>query len=70
MRIGRSKLLVFLLPLLSGCLCHTRVLQQLELNNPIANPDVLLLVETIQISSLTVTLDSVDVHPRCHKGSI
>jgi hypothetical protein len=62
MRIGRPKLLTLLLPVMTGCLRHTRVLQQPELTTPIGNLDVLQLVETInrrydQISSLTATLD-------------
>jgi outer membrane lipoprotein-sorting protein len=62
MRIGPSKLLVFLFPLLSGCLRNTRLLQQPESNSPIVNPSVLQLVETVnqrydRISSLTVTVD-------------
>ena len=52
-----------LLPLiLSGCLSHTRRLQQSDLLSPALKPDVAQLVETInrqyrQISSLTVTFD-------------
>jgi hypothetical protein len=62
MRIGPSKLLLLLFPLLSVCLRHTRHLQEQELNSPIVSSSGLRLVEAInrrydQISSLTVTLD-------------
>jgi hypothetical protein len=61
MRIGRLKLIVLLLPMMTGCLRHTRVSQQPEFSAPVPSLNVLQLVETInrrydQISSLTATL--------------
>jgi len=60
MRIARLKLIVLLLPMMTGCLRHTRVSQQPEFSAPVPSPNVLQLVETInrrydQISSLTAT---------------
>src|SRR6202789_1113324 len=61
MRIVRLKLIALLLPMMTGCLRHTRVSQQPEFSAPVPSPNVLQLVETInrrydQISSLTATL--------------
>jgi hypothetical protein len=73
MRIGPLKLLTLLLPVMTGCLRHTRVLQQPELTSSIGNLDVLQLVETIsrrydQISSLTDTLDFAVTVAGTHPG--
>jgi hypothetical protein len=62
MRRDWLKLLALLLPVLTGCLSHTRKLQQTKFAAPVMNADVLQLVETInqrydQISSLTATMD-------------
>jgi hypothetical protein len=59
----------------TGCLRHTRVSQQPELNTPIANPDALQLVETInrryeQISSLTATLEVAVTVRGTHPGEV
>jgi hypothetical protein len=75
MRIGCLKLFVLLLPMTTGCLRHTRVSQQSELNTPIANPDVLQMVETInrryeQISSLTATLEVSVTVGGTHPGEV
>jgi hypothetical protein len=61
MRKGWLKLLVLLLPVVTGCLSHTRKLEQPELL-PVINPDVAQLIEIInqryqQVSSLAATLD-------------
>jgi hypothetical protein len=75
MRIGWLKPFLLLLPMTTGCLRHTRVSQQPELNTPIANPDVLQLVETInrryeQISSLTATLEVAVTVRGTHPGEV
>jgi hypothetical protein len=75
MRIGRLKLFVLLLPMMTGCLRHTRVSQQPELSTPIANPNVLQLVETInrryeQISSLSATLEVAVTVRATHPGEV
>src|SRR5580692_2971716 len=62
MRIGRLKFFALLLPMMTGCLRHTRVSRQPEFSVPVPSPNVLQLVETInrrydQISSLTATLE-------------
>ena len=61
MRKCLLKLSTLLLPVLTGCLSHTRKLEQPELI-PVINPDVAQLIEIInhryqQVSSLTATLD-------------
>jgi hypothetical protein len=75
MRIGRLKLFVLLLPMMTGCLRHTRVLQQPEPDIPIANPNVLQPVETInrrydQISSLSATLQVSVTVRGTHPGEV
>jgi len=75
MRIGRLKLIVLLLPMLAGCLRHTRVLQQPGPNIPVASPNVLQLVEMInrryeQISSLTATLEVAVTVRGTHPGEV
>jgi Glycosyltransferase family 87 len=62
MRFRWLKHFVLLMPMMTGCVRHTRVLQQQKLNSPVASPDVLQLVETVnrrydQICSLTATLE-------------
>jgi hypothetical protein len=75
MRIGCLRLFVLLLPMTTGCLRHTRVSQQPEINSPIANPNILQLVETInrrydQISSLTATLEVAVTVGGTHPGEV
>jgi hypothetical protein len=75
MRIGRLKVIVLLLPIMTGCLRHTRVSQQPELGAPVASPNVLQLVETInrrydQISSLTATLEVAVTVKVTHAGEV
>jgi hypothetical protein len=75
MRIGRLKLFVLLLPMMTGCLRRTRVSQQPEVNTPVASPNVLQLVETInrryeQISSLTATLEVAVTVKGTHPGEV
>jgi hypothetical protein len=58
---GCLKLSALFLPVVTGCLSHTRKLDQPELI-PVINPDVAQLIEAInqryqQVSSLTATLD-------------
>jgi hypothetical protein len=58
---GWLKFAALLLPVLTGCLSHTRKLDQPELI-PVINPDVSQLIENVnhryqQVSSLTATLD-------------
>jgi outer membrane lipoprotein-sorting protein len=62
MRRHGLKLLALLLPVLTGCLSHTRKLQQPILAGPVLNADVLDLVKGIndrydKIQSLTATMD-------------
>jgi outer membrane lipoprotein-sorting protein len=62
MRRDWLKLLVLLLPVLTGCLSHTRRLQQPVLAGPVLNADVLDLVKGVndrydKIQSLTATMD-------------
>jgi hypothetical protein len=59
----------------TGCLRHTRLSQQPEINSPIANPNILQLVETInrrydQISSLTATLEVAVTVGGTHPGEV
>jgi hypothetical protein len=75
MRIGRLKLIVLLLPMMTGCLRHTRVSQQPEFSAPVPSPNVLQLVETInrrydQISSLTATLEVAVTVGGTHPGEV
>ncbi len=56
MRRDWLKLLALLLPVLTGCLSHTRRLQQPVLAGPVLNADVLQLVEGI---NRTLRQDSV-----------
>jgi hypothetical protein len=75
MRIGCLKLFVLLLPMTTGCLRHTRLSQQPEINSPITNPNILQLVETInrrydQISSLTATLEVAVTVSGTHPGEV
>jgi hypothetical protein len=75
MRIGRLKLIVLLLPMMAGCLRHTRVSQQPEFSAPVRSPNVLQLVETInrrydQISSLTATLEVALTVSGTHPGEV
>jgi outer membrane lipoprotein-sorting protein len=61
MRKGWLRLSALLLPVLTGCLSHTRKLEQPELI-PVINPDVAQLIEITNrryqhVSSLTATLD-------------
>jgi hypothetical protein len=75
MRIGRLKLIVLLLPMMTGCLRHTRVSQQPEFSAPVPSPNVLQLVETInrrydQISSLTATLEVAVTVGAPHPGEV
>ena len=62
MRRDWLKLLALLLPVLTGCLSHTRKLQQPELAGVVMNADAIELVEAInkrydEINSLTATVD-------------
>jgi hypothetical protein len=75
MRIGRLKFIVLLLPMMTGCLRHTRVSQQPEFSAPVPSPNVLQLVETInrrydQISSLTATLEVAVTVGGTHPGEV
>jgi hypothetical protein len=75
MRIGCLRLFVLLLPMTTGCLRHTRVSQQPEINSPIANPNILQLVETINrrydlISSFTATLEVAVTVGGTHPGEV
>jgi hypothetical protein len=75
MRIARLKLIVLLLPMMTGCLRHTRVSQQPEFSAPVPSPNVLQLVETInrrydQISSLTATLEVAVTVGGTHPGEV
>src|ERR1700753_4301091 len=62
MRRDWIKLLALLFPVMTGCLSHTKKLQQPILAGPVLNADVLDLVKGIndrydQIQSLTATID-------------
>ena len=75
MRIARLKFLALLLPMITGCLRHTRALRQPEPNTPVASPNVLQMVETInrryeQISSLTATLEVAVTVNGTHPGEV
>src|SRR3984957_13933417 len=75
MRIGCLRLFVLLLPMTTGCLRHTRVSQQPEINSPIANPNILQLVETINrrydlILSFTATLEVALTVGGTHPGEV
>jgi hypothetical protein len=75
MRIGRLKLIVLLLPMMTGCLRHTRVSQQPEFSAPVPSPNVLQLVETInrrydQIPSLSAKLEVAVTVGGTHPGEV
>jgi len=75
MRIGRLKLIVLLLPMMTGCLRHNRVLQRPEVNIPVTSPDVLQLVDVVNrrydpISSLTATLEVAVTVKGIHPGEV
>src|ERR1700721_1964024 len=75
MRIGRLKFFALLLPMMTGCLRHTRVSRQPEFSVPVPNPNILQLVETInrrydQISSLTATLEVAVTVSGTHPGEV
>jgi hypothetical protein len=62
MRRDWLKLLALLVPVLTGCLSHTRKLQQPKLAGTVLNADALQLVEAVnhrydQVNSLTATVD-------------
>ena len=62
MRRDWSKFLALLLPVLTGCLSHTRKLQQPKVAGVVLNADAVRLVEAVnkryeQMSSLTATVD-------------
>ena len=73
MRRDWLRFLTLLLPLLTGCLSHTRKLQQPKLAGTVLNADVLQLVETInqrydEMSSLTATIDFTASVGGSHRG--
>src|ERR1700761_8968216 len=62
MRRDWLKLLALVVPVLTGCLSHTRKLQQPKLAGAVMNADAVQLVETVnkryeQLNSLTATVD-------------
>ena len=73
MRRDWFKLLALVLPVLTGCLSHTRRLQQSKLAGAVSNADAVQLVEAInhrydQINSLTATVDFATTVGGAHKG--
>jgi outer membrane lipoprotein-sorting protein len=74
MRRELLKFLALLLPVLTGCLSHTRKLQQPILAGPVLNADVLELVKGIneryeKIQSLTATMDFNATVGGAHRGA-
>ncbi len=62
MRRDWLKFLALLVPVLTGCLSHTRKLQQPKLAGAVLNADAVQLVEAVnhrydQVNSLTATVD-------------
>jgi hypothetical protein len=73
MRRDWLKFLALLLPVLTGCLSHTRRLQQSRLAGAVLNADAVQLVEAVnhrydQINSLTATVDFAASVGGAHKG--
>ena len=73
MRKDWLKLLALLLPVLTGCLSHTRKLQQPRLAGAALNADAVQLVEAVnhrynQINSLTATVEFAASVGGAHKG--
>ena len=73
MRRDWLKLLALLVPVLTGCLSHTRKLQQPKLAGVALNADAVQLVEAInhrydQVNSLTATVDFAASVGGAHKG--
>ncbi len=74
MRRELLRFLALLLPVLTGCLSHTRKLQQPTLAGPVLNADVLELVKGInerydKIQSLTATMDFNASVGGAHRGA-
>src|ERR1700679_2260246 len=74
MRRDWLKLLALLLPVLTGCLSHTRKLQTPVLAGPVLDADVLELVKGIndrydKIQSLTATMDFAASVGGAHSGA-
>jgi len=73
MRRDWLKLLALLVPVLTGCLSHTRKLQQPKLAGVALNADAVQLVEAInrryeQVNSLTATVEFAASVGGAHKG--
>jgi hypothetical protein len=73
MRRDWLKLLALLVPVLTGCLSHTRRLQQPKLAGVALNADAVQLVETVnrrydQVTSLSATVDFAASVGGAHKG--
>lgn len=73
MRRDWSKFLALLVPVVTGCLSHTRTLQQPKPAGAVMNAEALQLVEAInrrydQVSSLTATVDFAASVGGAHKG--
>jgi Domain of unknown function (DUF4292) len=73
MRRDWLKLVVLLVPALTGCLSHTRKLQQPKLAGPVLNADAVQLVEAVnrrydQVNSLTAPVDLAASVGGAHKG--
>lgn len=73
MRRDWLKLLALLVPVLTGCLSHTRTLQQPKLAGAVLNADAMQLVEAVnkryeQVSSLTATVDFAASVGGAHSG--
>ena len=73
MRRDWLKLVALLLPVLTGCLSHTRKLQQPKLAGPVMNSGAIQLVEAVnqrydKITSLSATVDFAASVGGAHKG--
>jgi hypothetical protein len=73
MRRDWLKLLALLVPVLTGCLSHTRSLQQPQLAGAVMNADAVQLVEAVnhryqQVNSLSATVDFAASVGGAHKG--
>jgi outer membrane lipoprotein-sorting protein len=73
MRRDWLKLLALVVPVLTGCLSHTRKLQQAKLAGTVMNADAVQLVEAVnkryeQVNSLTATVDFAVTKGGAHTG--
>jgi outer membrane lipoprotein-sorting protein len=73
MRRDWLKLLALLVPVLTGCLSHTRKLQQPKLAGPVLNAEAVQLVEAVnrrydQVNSLSATVDFAASVGGTHRG--